>query len=80
MKTGLLLLGRDEELLERDEDAEGLKNQALARLGSQGKELMEGHWAAKASRGTLRGHRGRGTYGGGAPMGEVHSASSAPCV
>lgn len=29
---------------EEQEDAEGLKNRALARLESQGKEQMEGPW------------------------------------
>lgn len=50
-ETGPLLLEKEEE----QDDAEGLMDQALAGLGLQDKEHMEGHWATRASRGTPRG-------------------------
>lgn len=59
--TGLLLLEREEE----QEDAESLKDRALAGLGSQGKEHTEGHWAARASRGSPQGTEAEGPIRGG---------------
>lgn len=48
---------------EEQGDAEDLEDRGPAQAGVSGQRGMEGHWAARASRGPC-GHRGRGTMRG----------------